>query len=315
MDEFDEQGRDVFLATHGHDEATGYFVLRGENQYDSKPIFAAAFARQHGQKIGAGDLNVGRGQAARRLEQLGFEILRPPALPKWAREELILALDLYFRLDEGISKTSEPIVRLSTELRSLPLFSPQVRAYDRFRNPAGVAMKLNNFRSVDPTHPGDGMSHASKADRSIFEEFANDRSGLATQAAAVRAAGAFLDPSAADIDEMPAEGREGGLVLRAHLRRERDSRLVAAKRAQVLARNGSLACEVCGFDGTKVYGGGIAVFDVHHIVPLHIVGESVTRLEDLIVICPNCHRAIHQHRPFLSPEELRTAIAGRQSAP
>lgn len=308
MAEFDELGREMFLRKYGFTESTGYFVVRSNRPYDSKPLLAAAFAYQYGEVLGPGDLDVGRGVAARQLERLGYEILRPPSLPDWAREELILALDLYFRLEGRISKTSEPVVKLSEELRSLPLFPTRVRAYDRFRNASGVAMKLSNFQSVDPSHEGQGMRHVSNADRSIFEEFDENREGLTALAAAIRAAGAFLTNEDTGVADEAVEGREGRLLFRMHLVRERDARLVAEKRSEVLSRTGSLACEICGFDGVKVYGEGVAVFDVHHIVPLHIAGESITRLKDLIVICPNCHRAIHQHHPFLSPEQLRAII-------
>ena len=37
------------------------------------------------------------------------------------------------------------------------------------------------------------------------------------------------------------------------------------------------------------------IIEVHHVVPLHQIGESyvVDPINDLIPVCPNCHAAIH----------------------
>ena len=39
MVEFDRLGRKVFLARFGFGQARGYFLIRGERRYDSKPTF------------------------------------------------------------------------------------------------------------------------------------------------------------------------------------------------------------------------------------------------------------------------------------
>lgn len=65
--------------------------------------------------------------------------------PAWTRDELILALSLYFKLDHSDISSSNPrIIHLSEILNRLPIH------HDRpnqavFRNPNGVAMKLSNF--------------------------------------------------------------------------------------------------------------------------------------------------------------------------
>lgn len=49
-------------------------------------------------------------------------------------------------------------------------------------------------------------------------------------------------------DEIEYEGEEGGVLLKLHRSRERDSKLVRRKRVDVLKRAGGLACEVCSLD-------------------------------------------------------------------
>ena len=79
----------------------------------------------------------------------------------------MLALDLYLRTRGEISysQTTPAIVDLSTELRALRIFPDDIRANDRFRNPAGVALKLPNYASIDPDHEGQGMGHGGAGDQ------------------------------------------------------------------------------------------------------------------------------------------------------
>ena len=64
--------------------------------------------------------------------------------PPWERDELILALDLYFRHDPlHISDSHPEVVKLSKILNSLPIHQDRPDAI-RFRNPNGVYMKLCN---------------------------------------------------------------------------------------------------------------------------------------------------------------------------
>jgi 5-methylcytosine-specific restriction protein A len=59
------------------------------------------------------------------------------------------------------------------------------------------------------------------------------------------------------------------------------------------------------FDFERVYGPrGADFIECHHRVPLHVTGQVTTRLEDLALICSNCHRMIHRTRPWLTVEEL-----------
>ena len=59
--------------------------------------------------------------------------------------------------------------------------------------------------------------------------------------------------------------------------------------------HGQLACETCGFDFKAMCGPhGDGYIECHHVIPLHASGETKTRLDDLILICSNCHRMIHR---------------------
>jgi len=109
------------------------------------------------------------------------------------------------------------------------------------------------------------------------------------------------------IPDLDLSALEGEPRMFFHLRRERDAGLVRAKRAAARNAAGQLECEVCGFVAQLAYPGIAAeVCEVHHRKPLRELAESPeTRLADLAVLCPNCHRAIHQTKPMLSLEEFR----------
>jgi len=101
-----------------------------------------------------------------------------------------------------------------------------------------------------------------------------------------------------------------------HIRREREPRIAAAKRAAARNQDGELECEACGFAAQRLYSGfGGDVAEVHHRRALaDATGPVETKLDDLAVLCANCHRAIHQIRPLMSVEEFRERfLVGRRN--
>jgi hypothetical protein len=70
-------------------------------------------------------------------------------------------------------------------------------------------------------------------------------------------------------------------------------------------------CEVCGCDWSKVLGGrGVRVLQVHHRQQLSARRvPSLTRVEDLAVVCANCHLLLHLNAAeALSVDELRDML-------
>lgn len=113
-----------------------------------------------------------------------------------------------------------------------------------------------------------------------------------------------------DEEEGVAEGR---LLLAHHRRRERDPGL-RRKKIEAHKKQGlPIVCEVCSFDFGRTYGSkGTDYIEVHQVLPLHVSGETRTKLGDLAMLCANCHRMIHRGRPWLAPAELRELIHAEQ---
>jgi 5-methylcytosine-specific restriction endonuclease McrA len=115
----------------------------------------------------------------------------------------------------------------------------------------------------------------------------------------------------ADLEELGDE--EGGRQLRLHRHIERSVRIVKRKRQAVIRATGRLECEACRFDFSRFYGPvGHEFCEVHHKVPLSdLDAKRKTKLDDLAVVCSNCHRMLHRGRPCFSVEGLRRQIAGQ----
>jgi hypothetical protein len=108
---------------------------------------------------------------------------------------------------------------------------------------------------------------------------------------------------------------EGRRLLKLHYIRERKPRIASRKKKSVLKATGCLSCEACGFDFAAVYGKlGQGFAECHHRLPLaDYEVEAPTLLEDLAIVCANCHRILHRSRPMTSVEDLRSLILQRRS--
>lgn len=238
---------------------------------------------------------------------------KPARRPNWSRDETILALDLYQRRKPPPGKTDREVLALSQLLRSL---RPDLSADDpEFRNPSGVYMKLMNLRAVDPDHDGSGLSSARATDREVMGEFGGDPALLALTAARIREAMSVggIDLEVAERVEADGitEAREGRVLTAVHVRRERNPKLIEAAKKKAYAEHGALRCEACGFDFEAVYGErGAGFIEAHHTVPLAEadVDGRKTKIEDLALVCSNCHRMIHRARPWLTVHALKKII-------
>jgi hypothetical protein len=110
--------------------------------------------------------------------------------------------------------------------------------------------------------------------------------------------------------QMTDEFPEGKLVERTHLARERNSKVINLAKQNFINKNGRLYCQVCGFDFEKVYGLlGFGYIEGHHTIAVADMGpDHLTKVEDISLVCSNCHRMIHKQRPWLSMSNLSNLI-------
>jgi 5-methylcytosine-specific restriction protein A len=224
--------------------------------------------------------------------------------PNWTRDEVILALDLYHICGGQLpGPTDDRVHELSALLRAFPHHSNAARQKS-FRNPDGVAFKLQNLRSVAT---GAGLKNTSKIDREVWEEFGDDP-------ALTHELGKLIRQSIVIINDFPLpedeeEFSEGKSATKVHIRRER-SRKLRMELFALRLKQGGLSCDLCTIDGSKIDPAlRDSMFESHHIIPLSVAGEKKTKVKDMALLCANCHRLLHRaiakRKQWLSIEEAK----------
>lgn len=228
------------------------------------------------------------------------------ANPPWQRDELILALDIYFRYNPNkINKQHNEVINLSNILNSLPIHSDRPDA-QKFRNPNGVYMKLCNFLRFDKTYQGKGLQRGGKLEEEIWNEFANDPERLHKVAQSIIFGTQISKQVEVTVDnEEENEFPEGKVLYRLHKSRERNRKLIKKTKDKAL-KKGNLKCAVCKFDFHETYGElGEGYIECHHTIPVsEYKSEMVTKVNDLALVCSNCHRMLHRKRPWLTIDQL-----------
>jgi 5-methylcytosine-specific restriction protein A len=231
----------------------------------------------------------------------------------WVRDEFILALDVYLRdRTTAGNKTHPEVVALSELLNQLPIFRPEKRD-EKFRNPDGVGMNIANFMKFDPSFHGKGLKRGSKLAEDVWNEYYLNQDKLRVTAAAIRNSynlKEVVDYITEGTSDDSLEAPEGKILTALHRFRERSKKLVKTKKQKVLNELGRLDCEACGFNFESVYGvKGKEFIECHHDKPVSTLSDGDrTSIEDLRLICSNCHSIIHRHSPWLTVEELRQVI-------
>lgn len=99
-----------------------------------------------------------------------------------------------------------------------------------------------------------------------------------------------------EIIDSDSFGYEGERKYELHLKIERDAKLRKKKLLEFQTENGGIYCELCSFNFLDKYNFLTKnIIEVHHILPLRDLKHGVkTKLTDLMLLCSNCHFAIHQ---------------------
>lgn len=120
----------------------------------------------------------------------------------------------------------------------------------------------------------------------------------------------FLENDKIDLTQEDDEFSEGKILLKKHLQRERSIKLIELSKKRLIEKNGRLYCEVCGFDFEKVYGElGNNFIEAHHIKPVSQMSDNEkTSIEDIVMVCSNCHSMIHRKKPWLTFENIKDII-------
>ncbi|MEO8772623.1 MAG: HNH endonuclease [Ferruginibacter sp.] len=115
--------------------------------------------------------------------------------------------------------------------------------------------------------------------------------------------------SSAESDEELEESLfpEGKEKYRLHRYKERNSNLIKSAKRAFKQMDQKMKCQVCKISFVDEYGElGEDYIEAHHVFPIsELKVETETKIEDIAMVCANCHRMLHRKRPWLGIENLR----------
>lgn len=113
-----------------------------------------------------------------------------------------------------------------------------------------------------------------------------------------------------DLTEDDISFPEGKKVLRKHIVYERNPKLMIEAKRRFKELYGKLFCEICEFDFEEKYGEiGEDFIEGHHTIPVSEMKDGdETKIEDIVMVCSNCHKMIHRKRPWLSKRKIKQLI-------
>lgn len=109
---------------------------------------------------------------------------------------------------------------------------------------------------------------------------------------------------------MYQNGVEGIVKEEIYLRKSRDHKLVEERK-----KIDNCTCQTCGY--RKKIAPNKFIIDVHHLNPVGQMKDiSITNINDLICLCPNCHRIAHtnKNKPY-TVQEIKEKILRETSVP
>ena len=220
------------------------------------------------------------------------------------------AMDFDIIDDDGLRVTIAPL-RVSV-LHSTFIINLQDRL---------VALKqdIDNQTAISGKHPALGAAIKAHSD-AVFKDV-NDADirkladiviGLQaktfgkTNVASITKLDEIIDLPPAEI-ESDITGLEGKLLTRVHSFKERDKKFSKKVKEFYKKKNGGkLICEACGLDPISIYGpDGDSCIEAHHKIPIEeLQPDSVTRIDDMAMVCASCHRIIHTKKPCLLIDDV-----------
>jgi predicted HNH restriction endonuclease len=94
-------------------------------------------------------------------------------------------------------------------------------------------------------------------------------------------------------DSYGVEGRLSEQRLMRHSR----NRAIVEQRKKI----DDYTCQACGF---KLLIADKYIIDCHHLVPFQFTDERITSIEEIVCLCPTCHRIAHVKQPPMGIAEI-----------
>ncbi|HEY5548787.1 MAG TPA: HNH endonuclease [Coriobacteriia bacterium] len=176
-----------------------------------------------------------------------------------------------------------------------------------WREAGAVPPQGRVFASVDDYFIN-GVGNAFPAELDELElSYGEKESGIATDG--------LVSPDELDSELPRKQYVEARQRLSEHKRLEktRNPALVRDAKDAFRQKHGSLWCEVCGFDYGATYGErGLGYIHAHHLRPVaEIEPETTLTIDDLAMVCANCHGMLHK-APWIGVQELKATYRAQR---
>lgn len=218
----------------------------------------------------------------------------------WQEAETILALDLYFKLDDGQMHGKNPfVIELSVFFESIQSFNSSINDFcvPVCRTVGSISLKLANFKRLDKNCSGKGMIAGSKTDIIVWERFYSNRNKLKREALKIRAF--FTHPNK----------QSGVLPFGDSMFRNYSSwaEEIGLEMSSLFGRDASLlVCSICSLSFFEVYGNigfnAISFSYKNEILEVHTLNPIDS--SKIKLICCNCRTILGSTLGSISYDEL-----------
>ena len=244
----------------------------------------------------------------------------PVQFPLENKQFVMDKMDFDITEDDGMSVVMAP-------LRVSVLHSDfQVQIGDRLDAIARDWREIDQIRDHDPklaeTIDTHGVQIRTATNSSEIRKSADKMIELKSKLFGLTNAGSattLIDATAKpEVEAEEIVGKEGRLLVRLHIYRERDRKFVLRVRKHYRSlAGGRLVCHACGCVPIKVYGPlGESCMEVHHKVPIEqLQPDSVTVVSDMAMLCASCHRVVHSERPCVTVERVNELVVSHRPQP
>ena len=184
------------------------------------------------------------------------------------------------------------LVTIYSELGGQARYSDVYELAKRRRSERGASWTTQSRATIRRTVEDHAESSANFKGKSIFYSVDGHGNGVwALRPEYIQKASIFATPSS----PIYLEGIEGIAHERRYLLRSRDSRLVEARR-----KVDDYTCQSCDF--RLMLPDGNFIIEVHHLNPIgDLLDVTITSVEDLVCLCPTCHRIAHSAKGLPLP--------------
>lgn len=217
---------------------------------------------------------------------------------RFTRDEVILALDvLYFHGNQRLNSKAPEIIELSELLNKLPIHPVKSRG-QIFRNPSGVLKQIVAFDSS--FRKGNKSVNVGKVFYEVATEYSDQLDMIHDIAQVIKENADVFDEMTFG-NNLESESFPEGALL-GHLHR------IIEKRDSEKFTIGE-RCMICGINTNEIYNSCSNLMSMHLAVPITKLNARKKYAEnDFITVCPNCHAALHQKRPWITIENCDAII-------